>query len=321
MAAPQTDARLAERARAGDPAALGRLLTRIIDVPGVLARVLPRRVVSPAAEVVGFTGSPGVGKSSLISAVIDHLRGAGERVAVLCVDPSSPFSGGAVLGDRIRMRSHGLDASIFIRSFASRGETGGLAQGIPAAAVLLREVGFTQILIETVGVGQNETAIHAHAATSIVVMAPAMGDSIQAMKGGLLEIADVLAVNKSDLGGSQEAILHLRQGIASRSDGWIPPVIPVSALENRGIAELWQLVEAHRVHWATHQQAATTTGREIDAAVTLASDLIARTAREPDLRDGLISERSPARTRSDLARTLLRMTLERDREKGDAGPQ
>jgi crotonobetaine/carnitine-CoA ligase len=238
---------LRARARAGERGALGRLVSEVAARPESLRRLIALDPEgAPPAPVIGITGPPGVGKSTMIDQIIAHLREARERVAVLCVDPTSPFSGGAVLGDRIRMSQHSLDDGVFIRSFATRGMLGGLAKGVPAAAALLYEFGFTQIIVETVGVGQNETAVGAWATTTVVVLSPTTGDSIQAIKGGVLEIADVLAVNKSDLPGAAEAIRQLKRDLNPGHGGQAVPIVGVCAHSGTGIAELWAAVTAHR---------------------------------------------------------------------------
>ena len=249
----ESTAELAGRVRRGEGVALGRLITRLVRDPALLGEVVTGRDGGVGVGALGITGPPGAGKSSLISALLTNLRERGKRVAVLCVDPSSPFSQGAVLGDRIRMGAHGLDQDVFIRSFATRGQLGGLARGIPAAASLLADVGYDEVIIETVGVGQNETSISRLAQTSMLVLSPGTGDSIQAIKSGIIEVADVIAVNKSDLDGAKEAAHQLKQNIVADRRGWRPPVLTVGALAGQGIDELWQAVDAHREFCAAHR--------------------------------------------------------------------
>lgn len=201
------------------------------------------------AHVVGLTGSPGVGKSTVTSALVRKFRDQDLRVGVLAVDPSSPFSGGALLGDRVRMQDHATDDQVFIRSMASRGRLGGLAWATPQALRILDAVGFDIVLIETVGVGQAEIEIASLADSCLVVVAPGLGDSIQAAKAGILEIGDVFVVNKNDRPGAQEVIRDLRTMLAMASYGpgdWRPPIVSASAASGDGIAELTAAIEKHR---------------------------------------------------------------------------
>jgi LAO/AO transport system kinase len=215
-----------------------------------LRRVM--KVIAPLtghAHVVGLTGSPGVGKSTVTGALVRAYRDQGQRVAVLAVDPSSPFSGGALLGDRVRMQDHATDEQVFIRSMASRGHLGGLSWATPQAVRILVAAGFDIVLIETVGVGQAEIEIASLADSALVVVAPGLGDSIQAAKAGILEIADVFVVNKSDRPGAQEVIRDLRMMLAMAtygSDGWKPPIVSTTAATGEGIADLAAAVDKHR---------------------------------------------------------------------------
>lgn len=210
------------------------------------------KVIAPLtghAHVVGLTGSPGVGKSTVTGALVRAYRDQGQRVAVLAVDPSSPFSGGALLGDRVRMQDHATDERVFIRSMASRGHLGGLSWATPQAVRILVAAGFDIVLIETVGVGQAEIEIASLADSALVVVAPGLGDSIQAAKAGILEIADVFVVNKSDRPGAQEVIRDLRMMLAMAtygSDGWKPPIVSTTAATGEGIADLAAAVDKHR---------------------------------------------------------------------------
>jgi LAO/AO transport system kinase len=215
-----------------------------------LRRVM--KVIAPLtghAHVVGLTGSPGVGKSTVAGALVRAYRDKGQRVAVLAVDPSSPFSGGALLGDRVRMQDHATDERVFIRSMASRGHLGGLSWATPQAVRILVAAGFDIVLIETVGVGQAEIEIASLADSAVVVVAPGLGDSIQAAKAGILEIADVFVVNKSDRPGAQEVIRDLRMMLAMAtygSDGWKPPIVSTTAATGEGIADLAAAIDKHR---------------------------------------------------------------------------
>jgi len=213
----------------------------------VMAAIAP---LTGQARVVGLTGSPGVGKSTVTGALVAAYRARELRVGVLAVDPTSPFSGGALLGDRVRMQQHATDAGVFIRSMASRGHLGGLSWATPQAVRILDAAGFDLIMIETVGVGQAEVEIAAQADTTLVVVAPGMGDSVQAAKAGILEIADIFAVNKIDRPGAQEAIRDLRSmlAMARYAEGaWKPPIVAMSAATGAGVDELVTRLEKH---WA-----------------------------------------------------------------------
>ena len=201
-----------------------------------------------AARVIGLTGPPGVGKSTVTGALAAVCRAAGMRIGVLAVDPTSPFSGGALLGDRVRMQDHATDEGIFIRSMASRGHLGGLSLATPQALRILDAAGFDLVLIETVGVGQAELEIAALADSTLVIVAPGMGDSIQAAKAGILEIADILVVNKSDRPGAQESVRDLRTMLSMghwAAGQWKPPIVSTVASSGQGIDDLMARIEAH----------------------------------------------------------------------------
>jgi len=252
-------AALIDRMRAGDRIALAKLMTlvesRDPETPDVMSAV-HRAGATPS--IVGITGPPGAGKSTLVDALIGAWRAGGQRVGVVAVDPSSPFSGGAVLGDRIRMQSHFLDEGVFIRSLSARGNVGGLARAARDVARLLGAFGKDRIIVETVGVGQNEFDIMRLADTVVVVLVPEAGDTIQAMKAGLLEIADVFVVNKADRDGAArmkselELMLQLRQAGA-----WEVPVLLTVATQGQGIAELVDAVDRHRGYLAESGEGAT----------------------------------------------------------------
>jgi LAO/AO transport system kinase len=200
------------------------------------------------ARLLGLTGSPGVGKSTVAGALVAAYREQGLRVGVLAIDPTSPFTGGALLGDRVRMQQHATDQGVFIRSMASRGHLGGLAGATPQAVRVLDAAGFDVVMIETVGVGQAEVEIAGMADSTMVIVAPGMGDAIQAAKAGILEIGDVFVVNKSDKPGAQEAVRDLRGMIAMarRSEGdWKPPIVSTTAAAGEGIDDLVGKLEAH----------------------------------------------------------------------------
>ena len=240
-----------DKARAGDVRALARLLSLVEDesprVRSVIRDLVP---ATGGARVIGLTGAPGVGKSTVTSALVGAYRAAGSRVAVLAVDPSSPFTGGALLGDRVRMQEHAADEAVFIRSMASRGHLGGLAASTPQAIRVLDAAGFELIIIETVGVGQAEVAIASLADSVVVLLAPGMGDAIQAAKAGILEVADLFVVNKADKPDAQQVVRDLRNMIALAGrgeDDWKPPIVSTVAVRNEGIQEL---VSRLNQHWS-----------------------------------------------------------------------
>jgi LAO/AO transport system kinase len=239
-----------ERARDGDARALGRLLSLVENgAPQLRAVMTVLAPLTGQARVLGLTGSPGVGKSTVTGALVAAYRGQGLRVGVLAIDPSSPFTGGALLGDRVRMQQHATDEGVFIRSMASRGHLGGLAGATPQAVRVLDAAGFDVVLIETVGVGQAEVGIAAMADTTMVIVAPGLGDAIQAAKAGILEIGDVFVVNKSDKPGAQEAVRDLRGMIAMarRAEGdWKPPIVSTTAATGEGIGDLVARLDEHR---------------------------------------------------------------------------
>ena len=241
---------LVEQARAGQPRAVARLISLVEDQSPALREVMA--LLAPyaaAARVVGITGSPGVGKSTSTSALVAAYRRRGLRVGVLAVDPSSPFSGGALLGDRVRMQEHAVDAGVFIRSMASRGHLGGLSWATPQALRVLSAAGCDVVLVETVGVGQAEVQVASLADTTLVLLAPGMGDGIQAAKAGILEVADVFVVNKADRDGADSVVRDLRNmlslGDRRTDDGWRVPILRTSAAKGEGIDEVVDEVERH----------------------------------------------------------------------------
>jgi LAO/AO transport system kinase len=203
--------------------------------------------LSGSAHLVGLTGAPGAGKSTLTNALCAQQRRRGHRVGVLAVDPTSPFSGGALLGDRVRMGDHALDDGVFIRSMATRGHLGGLAVATPAAARVLDAVGFDMVVVETVGVGQVEVEVAGATDTTVVVVNPGWGDAVQAAKAGLMEVADVFVINKADRPGAGETRRDLESMLTlAPSEGWRPPVIDAVATDGRGVAELLDSLGEHR---------------------------------------------------------------------------
>jgi LAO/AO transport system kinase len=238
-----------ERILAGDARAVARAISKVED--GTQGAAALMKSVFPHAGkglVVGVTGSPGAGKSSLVDRLAGLYRARGERVGIVCVDPSSPFSGGAILGDRIRMQTLGLDAGVFIRSMATRGALGGLSRATVDAVAILDAAGYAKVIVETVGVGQDEVEIVKTADVSVVVLVPGMGDDVQAIKAGIMEIGDVFVINKADRDGvlRTEKELEAMLSLAARPDGWEPPIVKTVATENRGTEELAAAVESYR---------------------------------------------------------------------------
>ena len=241
---------LVERARSGDARAVARLISLVEDASPLLREVMAGLApYTGNAQIVGITGSPGVGKSTSTSALVTELRKAGKRVGVLAVDPSSPFSGGALLGDRIRMQDHALDKDVYIRSMASRGHLGGLSWSTPQALRVLDAAGCDVVLVETVGVGQSEVEIAGLADTTLVLLAPGMGDGVQAAKAGILEIGDVYVVNKADRDGAEQVRRELRTmiSLADRPEGsWKPPIVLTVAQVGQGVDEVVEAIDEHR---------------------------------------------------------------------------
>jgi LAO/AO transport system kinase len=240
---------LVAAAEEGSPRAVARLISLVEDAApelrSVMAALAPK---TGRARIIGLTGSPGVGKSTSTAALVTAFRARGLRVGVLAVDPSSPFSGGALLGDRVRMQDHATDAGVFIRSMASRGHLGGLSWATPQALRVLDAAGCEVILVETVGVGQAEVEVASMADTTIVLLAPGMGDAIQAAKAGILEVADVYVVNKADRDGADNTVRDLRNMI-SQGDGphggWKPPIVKTVASRSEGVADLLEKLDEH----------------------------------------------------------------------------
>jgi LAO/AO transport system kinase len=244
---------LLDAARAGDRPALARLLS-LVERGGPDAREVARLTypLSGGSYTVGLTGAPGAGKSTLTSALIGVMRAQDLPVAVLAIDPSSPFTGGAILGDRVRMGDHALDPGVFIRSMASRGHLGGLAVATHEAIRVLDAVGTAWVLLETVGVGQVEVEVAGAADTTVVVVNPGWGDAVQANKAGLMEIADLFVINKADRTGAAETRRDLESMLALTDRGdrgdWCPPIVETAATSGGGVAELWERIGEHRAH-------------------------------------------------------------------------
>jgi LAO/AO transport system kinase len=234
----------------GDRRALARLLS-VVEAGGDAAREVGRLVhpLGGRAATIGLTGAPGAGKSTLTSGLVSVMRAADVSVAVLAVDPSSPFTGGAILGDRIRMDDHALDPGVFIRSMATRGHLGGLALATPEAIRVLDAVGYDWVIVETVGVGQVEVEVASATDTTVVVVNPGWGDAIQANKAGLMEIADLFVVNKADRPGAADARRDLEQMLDLAPAGsWRPPIVATTATTGEGVDDLWGQLQAHRSH-------------------------------------------------------------------------
>ena len=238
---------LSDRVSNGEAAAVARAISKIEDGASDAAALMKEIYQhSRGALVIGITGAPGAGKSSLVDKLAMFYRQQGERVGIVAVDPSSPFSGGAILGDRIRMQTLGLDDGVFIRSMATRGNLGGLARATVDAVAILDAAGYSKIVVETVGVGQDEVEVVKAADVSVVVLVPGMGDDIQAIKAGIMEIGDIFVINKADKEGvyATEKELESLLSLAARNDGWDPPIVKTVATENHGVAELASAIES-----------------------------------------------------------------------------
>jgi LAO/AO transport system kinase len=297
------DGALAERLMAGDTRALARAIRMVEDRdPGIADLLRQIRGRAGLARVVGVTGPPGSGKSTLCDQVIERWRAAGHQVGVIAVDPSSPFTGGAILGDRVRMVRHTLDPGVFIRSMAARGHLGGLAAAAREAIRLLDAAGRDRCLLETVGVGQSELEVMETADTTIVVTTPSTGDAVQIIKAGILEIADIFVVNKADLPGASKVVRDLKELVrhGALRTAWAPPVLTTIAETGEGVDELVAAIEQH--------------GDAISASGELERRRIARLRAEVE---AIVVERSAERARRALHEGTMSRELEGDLSRVD----
>ncbi len=251
MTTPQP---LGARVLAGDPRAIARAISLIEDDHPAAAALI--RTVFPhtgRATLVGVTGPPGAGKSTLVDRLVTDARAAGETVGVIAVDPTSPFTGGSILGDRLRMQAHAADQDVFIRSMATRGHLGGLARTTSDAAMVLDAAGKSVVIVETVGVGQDEVDIVRSADVSVVVLVPGAGDDVQALKAGIMEIADVYVVNKADRDGAERMVTSIESNLTLQTyppGAWRPPIVKTTATTGAGVSELWQAIRGFLAHTA-----------------------------------------------------------------------
>jgi LAO/AO transport system kinase len=311
LAGELSDPDLAERLRSGDVRALARAIS-LVEKRDPAVRALEEKLIYRAkAYVVGFTGAPGTGKSTLVDALVTLLRRLDRSVAVIATDPNSPFTGGAILGDRIRMQRHALDPKVFIRSMGARGHLGGLSLAARETIRLLGAFGFDPVILETVGVGQSELEVATVSDTTVVVLTPNLGDGVQMIKAGILEIADIFVVNKADLEGHHRAVTELRSmlslsNIPGTPKVWKPPIIATSAARQEGIDELWAAIESHRKYL-------TSTGRAdrlaadrfkeetAEAAAEIARDRVRRAlAEDPALAERLLEKGTPYATAEEI---------------------
>jgi len=295
------DRDLAAEFRAGNVRGLARAISLVEQRdPSVRHLLEELRDGLRRPRVLGFTGAPGTGKSTLVDALVGLLRGRDQKVAVVAVDPNSPFSGGAILGDRIRMQRHALDGGVYIRSMGARGHLGGLSAASREAIRLLGAFGFDYVLLETVGVGQSELEVAAVADTTVVVLTPGQGDSVQMLKAGIMEIADVFAVNKADLPGAQKVVQEIRSMLNMGPKlAWKPPIVMTVAARAEGLEELLEAVERHQQHLETTGEAAERAAERLkDEAADLVGEWARRQARkllddDAELSRRLLDDRVP----------------------------
>jgi LAO/AO transport system kinase len=307
----EPDRSLAKRFRSGDVRALARAIS-LVEKRDPSIRDLEKAIKDQSKSyVVGFTGAPGTGKSTLVDALVTLLRKQDRSVAVIATDPNSPFTGGAILGDRIRMQRHALDPKVFIRSMGARGHLGGLALAARETIRLLGAFGFDPVIVETVGVGQSELEVAAVADTTVVVLTPNLGDGVQMIKAGILEIADIFVVNKADLEGYHRAVTELRTMLSlSNTAGarmtWKPPIIPTSAARLEGIEELWAAIESHRQHLTSTGRAEQLAEERLkeetaEAAAEIARDRVRQAlAEDPSLAERLLRDGTPYGTAEEI---------------------
>ncbi|HKV89508.1 MAG TPA: methylmalonyl Co-A mutase-associated GTPase MeaB [Candidatus Dormibacteraeota bacterium] len=283
-----------------------RALARAISLverrdPAVRELETSLRQAGATPGVVGFTGAPGTGKSTLVDGLVALLRKQGKSVAVLATDPNSPFTGGAILGDRIRMQRHALDPKVFIRSMGARGHLGGLSLAAREGIRLLGAFGFDEVILETVGVGQSELEIAAVADTTVVVLTPNLGDGVQMIKAGILEIADVFVVNKADIEGHNRVVTELRTmlSLSARKGRWRPPIVATVAARQEGIDQVWEAVEAHRRQLESSGEAQRLAEQRLrDETAEVAAEIARRRVKEqlegdPALAERLLADGSP----------------------------
>jgi LAO/AO transport system kinase len=314
------ETQLAKAFRAGDIRALARAIS-LVERRDPSVRALEEALGGKdgAGPVVGFTGAPGTGKSTLVDALVALLRKQDKSVAVIATDPNSPFTGGAILGDRIRMQRHALDQKVFIRSMGARGHLGGLSLATREAIRLLGAFGFDQVILETVGVGQSELEVAAVADTTVVVLTPNLGDGVQMIKAGILEIADIFVVNKADLDGHQRVVMELRGMLSLNTPrmqrtgapkAWKPPIIPTVAARQEGIEELWSAIEAHRGYLESSGRARELAETRLKDEV---ADVVAELARQQahvalgedaGLTERLLEDGTPYRAAEEILRSI-----------------
>jgi LAO/AO transport system kinase len=330
VSAAWTLERLLEGVRSGDRRALARAIT-LVENSHPLAYELIRELYPDTgrAYVLGVTGPPGVGKSSLISALVRHVRAGETSVGVISVDPSSPFTRGALLGDRIRLADHFLDPEVFIRSMGTRGHLGGLAEATLQAALVLDAAGKGLVFLETVGAGQSEVEIISIADTVLLVLMPGSGDSIQALKAGIMEIPDVIAVNKHDHPAAKTMVNEVRSILALGVDeGWRPPIVLTEAVKGEGIEELWARIEEHRRHLESDGLLAERRARNLAEEVFAVASARAKThleravADDPELRRllGEVQRREldPLTAVREILEKVFRIQSDEDSNRPDA---